>query len=108
MSEYMFNDLSRIFITMWFRHQEQHAKDSGKPYRNDDENLVCNWNGCEKIFKGKQDAKNLAKHQRKFPEWHESLLYVYLSQYLVFKTDIAISVNAIMMSANRKDMFFRM
>jgi hypothetical protein len=113
MSEYtMFHDLSRIFVTLWFRHQ---VINGGLPYENGNGDLVCNVHGCTSKFKAKARegrkitrAKESMINHQKSPnaiKYHASLLYVYLPHYLVFKTDIVLSVYAIIKSAKEKKLF---
>jgi hypothetical protein len=55
---------------------------------------VCGFNGCEEAYK---TAALLKSHQERVggraKQDHADLLFVYLPHYLVFKTDIVISVN---------------
>jgi hypothetical protein len=116
----MFNDLSRIFVTLWFRHHHD-VINGGEPYEKNG-NWVCNKHGCPREFvatgggtaktgyRGSSRAKeNMRRHRldKKYEGYHNYLLYVYLPHHFVFKTNIVISVNAIMKSAKEK-MLFRM
>jgi hypothetical protein len=104
------DDLPRIFVTLWFRHNEQHVINGGKPYQNERGDLVCNLHGCTHSFAAdvvrgpKVAEQNMLSHRssQENAKYHTShLLYVYdLPHYLVYKTDIVISVNAIIPTAN--------
>jgi hypothetical protein len=83
----MFNDLSRIFVTLWFRHQEQHVINGGEPYEKDGK-LVCNKNGCPRSFAATakpgrpksraEETLRLHRENKKYDSYHNYLLYVYL------------------------------
>jgi hypothetical protein len=60
---------------------------------------MCGVNGCDRVF-GHPKGVTEHRNEEKAKKHHDNLLLVYLSHYLVFKTDIVISVNAIIPSAN--------
>jgi hypothetical protein len=60
---------------------------------------TCGVNGCDRVF-GHPKAVLEHRDEEKAKQHHDNLLLVYLSHYLVFKTDIVISVNAIIPTAN--------
>jgi hypothetical protein len=70
-----------------------------------DRRIICGQNGCVHSF---SRLDTMMRHRKRNPDYHADLLSVYLPHYLVFKTDIVISVNAIMTGANIKDKLLRM
>jgi hypothetical protein len=129
----MFNDLSRIFVTLWFRHQEttapaqrhwpgaaplpvpilptlaqqlqKHGPSLETSHIDSETGLhVCGFKGCQESF---EREHQLTQHQQntgiRAVQAHAALLFVYLPHYLVFKTDIVISVHV-----SGAQMFLRM
>jgi hypothetical protein len=110
--EYIMFQFSRIFVTLWFRHQETTApamrhSPGAAPlpgatpqtgYIDTETGLhVCGIKGCEEAFEKHGQMKTHQEFEQriggKVNLAHAKQLFVYLPHYLVFNTYIVISVN---------------